>query len=140
MTDAVVEMGLRARLVTDTGHGSTADMRLQYRRTAPYEVGVEVLSGGEICCRAIFARELLTYGISQDVGKSTVRIRRGAGVNEKTRLGMAGGFVRERGTSLAPVAETHSLIGFLGHTYRLVPPGTEGMDFVEELADLLASR
>jgi hypothetical protein len=104
MTDAVVEMGLRARLVTDTGHGSTADMRLQYRRTAPYEVGVEVLSSGEICCRAIFARELLTYGISQDVGKSTVRIRRGAGVKE-TRLGMAGGFVRERGTSLAPVVE-----------------------------------
>lgn len=139
MTDAAVEMSLRARLVTDTGHGFPVDLRLQYRRIAPYEVGVEVLRSGETYCRAFFARELLTYGISQDVGKSIVRVRPGTGTNE-TRLRMAGRFVREGDTPLAPVVETHSLIRFLGHTYRLVPLGTEGMNFDEELADLLTSR
>ncbi|MGW1076383.1 SsgA family sporulation/cell division regulator [Streptomyces sp. NPDC002537] len=139
MTDAAVEMGVRAHLVTDTGHGFPVDLRLHYRRGAPYEVRAEVIRSGETYCRVIFARELLTYGISQNVGKSTVQVRPGPGANE-TCLRMAGGFALEKDTPLAPVIETHSLIRFLGHTYRLVPPGTEGMDFDAELADLLTGR
>lgn len=137
MNDIAIEADIQAHLVTDTGHRFPVDLRLRYLRTAPYEIGVEVVGNGRTYCRAVLARELLALGMMQEAGRHAVRISPGAGPGE-TRL-MLAREQREGADFVTPVVQTHALIRFLGQTYGMVPPGSEELDLDTDLAELLGS-
>ncbi|MFD3944864.1 SsgA family sporulation/cell division regulator [Streptomyces sp. NPDC058579] len=138
MSNASVSMQTRAHVVTDTGHRFPVDMRLHYTQDDPHGVRAEVTFSNEAYCEVVFARELLTHGIAHHVGHGDVGVRPGSHRNE-TRIRLPGGERLDgerrggerqdrRIEPLTPVVDTHSLIEFLGRTYRLVPPGLETME------------
>jgi hypothetical protein len=135
---ATVSAELELRLVVPGGPSLPVLATLRYETADPWAVRVGFQTGGEGdgIVEWMFARQLLTDGVSRTVGEGDVRVWPSKlGREHFINLAMAS----PSGSALFEI-DRDALVEFLQQTYLAVPTGHEDevIDLDAELANLLA--
>ncbi len=135
---ATVRTELELRLVVPGGPSLPVLADLRYSADDPWAVRVAFQTGGDGdgIVEWMFARQLLTEGISGTVGEGDIRVWPAMSGGERViNLAMAS----PSGSALFEI-DRDALVQFLQQTYLAVPTGTEEevVDIDAELARLLA--
>lgn len=132
---ATVTAELELALVAPDGHGLPVAAVLQYEAVDPYAVRVGFRTGADEVVEWIFARQLLSDGVTARVGEGDVQVwplrpgdPRGRGATVCLSLCSPSGAALFE----APLA---AVVDFLSRTYATVPIGAES-DFVDVDAEL----
>ncbi|MDP9437019.1 MAG: SsgA family sporulation/cell division regulator [Actinomycetota bacterium] len=135
----VVHAELELHLVVPGGPTLPVRADLRYAADDPWAVHVAFHTGadGDGTVRWIFARQLLTDGISTSVGEGDVRLWPSMGSGGERVLSLA--MTSPSGSALFEI-DRDAVVEFLQQTYLVVPTGTEEtvIDLDAELAGLLA--
>ena len=134
---ATVTTELELRLVVPGGPSLPVLADLRYAADDPWAVRVAFQTGGEGdgVVEWMFARQLLTEGVTGGVGEGDVRVWPAAsGGDQVVHLAMAS----PSGSALFEI-DRDDVVEFLQQTYVAVPTGAEGqaVDLDAELAALL---
>ena len=136
---ATVTAELELRLVVPGGPSLPVIAGLRYSADDPWAVRVAFQTGGEGdgIVEWMFARQLLTDGVSGTVGEGDIRVWPAMSGGERViNLAMAS----PSGSALFEI-DRYELVEFLQQTYLAVPTGLEGdaVDLDAELEALLSS-
>jgi len=135
---AMVSTELALRLILPGGTSLRIVAGLRYEAADPWAVRVafHTGSGGDGTVEWVFARQLLTDGVSSACGQGDVRVWPALhGRDRVVNLAMAS----PSGSALFEM-DRNDLVGYLEQTYRVVPTGAESevVDLDAEIALLRA--